>query len=361
MNAFFHTLTGIGVGCALAPKTADGTPLQKGCAAAAAFSLAVLSHGILDGLKHLYPFRAETDLFLSLVLIGAWLLWAKPPYRWFFALTIFGSLLPDILDHGTDLLNCAFRWNLPTHAKWFPWHQVEGSGSLYNGKDPLYSQTNHFIVLSFDAAAIFFNARNLMKPVTIQFPRKFRWRGWSKLMALALLGVFLQGCQYDPYADSFTTKKPKFKNISGDYILEEQTLTMAGMDFLKGKTCRISLHRNGTFRAINMPPLDLIFKYDENDQAREGEDDGTAKWGFNRLPGLLHHPVNVEGTWQISEAGAQDLGWFGERTCWGVELQTTDGQFGVLNLTENKPPYGLIYTFSDPDLAMVLVFKKVQL
>jgi hypothetical protein len=163
MNALFHTLTGISIGCAVAPKASQGTPLQKGCAVAAGFSLAVLSHGILDGLKHLYPFRAETDLFFSLLLIGAWLFWAKPPYRWLFAGTILGALLPDLLDHGTDLLNCALGCSLPTHAKWFPWHQAEGSGSLYHGKDRLYSLTNHVIVLSFDAAAILFNARKLLQ------------------------------------------------------------------------------------------------------------------------------------------------------------------------------------------------------
>lgn len=191
MNAVFHTLTGIGIGCAMARKATAGIPLQKGCAAAAAFSLAVLSHGILDGLKHLYPFRAETDLFLSLLLIGGWLLWAKPPYRWIFALTILGSLLPDLLDHGTDLLNCAFGWCLPTHAKWFPWHQAEGSGSLYNGKDSLYSFTNHVLVLSFNAAAILFNARPLLQPFSLKISGKNLWRGWVPMVVLGFLTVLL--------------------------------------------------------------------------------------------------------------------------------------------------------------------------
>lgn len=360
MNAFFHSLTGVGIGCAMAPEVAEGTALKKGCAAAVAFSLAVLSHGILDGLKHLYPFRAETDLFLSLVLIGGWLLWVKSPYRWFFALAIFGSLLPDILDHGTDLLNCAFRWHLPTHPKWFPWHQAEGSGSLYNGKGRLYSLTNHVIVLSFNAAAILFNARKWVQPLTFRLYGPIRRPRWIKLTALGLLVVFLQGCQYDPYADSFTTHRPKSGDISGDYVLEEQTLTMAGMDFLKGKTCHIRIRSNGTFKAENLPPLDLIDKYAENDQNNGGEDDGTAKWNFNRLPGLLCQPVNISGNWQITTTGDLDLGWLGGKTCWGVEIRTSNGPFSALNLTGNKHPDGLIYTFSDPDLAMVLVFKKVQ-
>jgi hypothetical protein len=164
VNAFFHTLTGIGIGHAVSSKVAQGTPLKKGCAGVAAFGLAILSHGILDGLKHLYPFRPETDLFFSLLLMGAWCLRLEKPYRWLFALTIFGSLLPDLLDHGPDLLNVYLGWHLPTHAKWFPWHQPGDSGSLYHGEGAFYSWTNHLIVISFNAAAILFNRQGVLRP-----------------------------------------------------------------------------------------------------------------------------------------------------------------------------------------------------
>jgi hypothetical protein len=162
MNVVFHTLVSLGLGCAAAARLdAGGRPAPT---LAGAFGLAILSHGVLDGLKHLYPLSSGLDVILALLFFAGWLA-LVPRRRWpLFVLLFAGAILPDLIDLGPRMANRHLGLDLPLpRAHLFPWHWPEGSGSLYDGRDAAVSLTNHLIVVAFSLAAILNNRRALRK------------------------------------------------------------------------------------------------------------------------------------------------------------------------------------------------------
>jgi len=117
----------------------------------------VLTHGILDGLKHGYPISAVPDIVLGAVLAAAWCLAVRRPLRLLFAAVIACALLPDVIDHGAAMLRWKVGWDLAVDRHHvFPWHWSEGSGSLslVAGRDRVVSVVNQFIVLFMAAGCI---------------------------------------------------------------------------------------------------------------------------------------------------------------------------------------------------------------
>jgi hypothetical protein len=138
-----------------------------------AFLAGILSHGVLDGLKHGYPIHYAIDPPLALLLAGSWCAIVKRRFRILFATVFIGAVLPDLVDLGPAIANRLLGWHLPTfRPHLFPWHRADGSGSLYPlagaparpghgdldaGENRIVSATNHAIILLMSIAAIVSN------------------------------------------------------------------------------------------------------------------------------------------------------------------------------------------------------------
>jgi len=144
-------------------------------------------------------------------------------------------------------------------------------------------------------------------------------------------------CQYDPYAHLFTTQQPPSENVVGVYILKEQTLSTEGLSFLQGQPATIELNSNGTYTATNF----LLWK-----------ETGAAEYKFDSL-------LSMTGNWKIKAVGTVSGG--DEHTAsWGIVFDPVLDD-SVVNLTNNEPPHGLIFTYGDPDSGDVMIFEKTQL
>ena len=110
---------------------------------------------------------------LALLLGAAWCAIVTRRFRILFATVFIGAVLPDLVDLGPAVANRLLGWHLPTfRSHLFPWHWVDGSGSLYPlegaparaghgdldaGDNQMVSATNHAIVLFLSIAAIVSN------------------------------------------------------------------------------------------------------------------------------------------------------------------------------------------------------------
>ena len=135
--------------------------------------LAVMSHGILDGLKHGYPLSAKADILCATLLAMSWCFAVRRRFVLLYATVMLGALAPDVIDFGPRSLRSAtgisMPWADPPNV--FPWHWLEGSGSMYRangnapaqtrildaGRNGAVSVTNHTIVVLFSAAGILLN------------------------------------------------------------------------------------------------------------------------------------------------------------------------------------------------------------
>src|SRR5262249_18408164 len=139
-----------------------------------AVSLGVLSHGVLDGLKHGYPIQTVPDVLCAAVLAICWSLCVHRRFFLLFASVSLASFAPDIVDLGPRMLRSAGIWApVPDATPLFPWHWPDGSGSMYSmlskapeptrildiGQNRIVSWTNHLIVVAFAVSGIFANPR----------------------------------------------------------------------------------------------------------------------------------------------------------------------------------------------------------
>jgi hypothetical protein len=177
MNVTFHVLAGAGIEHVAAVQIQSSKDVWF-CrsdlpALGAAISLGVLSHGVLDGLKHGYPLRPETDVLCGSLLALFWYLFIHRRYRLLFASVMLASLAPDIVDLGPRILRSTIGlWTpLADLGPLFPWHWPDGSGSMYPaashapertrildaGRNEIISWTNHLIVVAFAVSGVFAN------------------------------------------------------------------------------------------------------------------------------------------------------------------------------------------------------------
>jgi hypothetical protein len=172
MNVSFHALASVGISHLAARGEAPEEPASKRDLPIIipAFVAGILSHGILDGLKHGYPIPVVADPPLALLFIALWCAFLRPRYRPLFAAVFLGAILPDLIDLGPGIVNRLLDWRLPTlHHQLFPWHWDDGSGALYPSRAPrefpgqaslddgdnrAVSVTNHLIVIVLSLLAI---------------------------------------------------------------------------------------------------------------------------------------------------------------------------------------------------------------
>jgi hypothetical protein len=170
LNIAFHTLAGLAIGqaaaCRLIERDAphDAPRASTARLVAWTFVLCVMSHGVLDGLPHEYPFRALGDTFWTSTLLLSWMLLIQPRFRALLALAFLGAVLPDLIDHVPRDLNRHLGLHLPVLPKLFPWHHREGSGSLSGYVLPLArvaSLVNHVMVATFSVTVLWLSRRAL--------------------------------------------------------------------------------------------------------------------------------------------------------------------------------------------------------
>ena len=178
MNVVFHALTGFGIAHAgargLAPEPAVIFARRDVPVLAATFVAGVLSHGVLDGLKHGYPVPYVLDPPLALAMLLLWLALASRRYRRLVLVGFAGAIFPDVLDLGAGVARFLLGWPAQKSRHFFPWHWLDGSGSMYpstnraanprfaildEGDNRAVSITNHVIVIFFAGAAILSNRR----------------------------------------------------------------------------------------------------------------------------------------------------------------------------------------------------------
>jgi hypothetical protein len=155
------------------------------------------------------------------------------------------------------------------------------------------------------------------------------------LTILAL--VSLTGCQYNPYANQFTTAQPKPEDVTGTYALTEQTISPDGLSVLQGRQCQFDLRSDGTFSVTNYPTWSYAFS------------DGSGKF-VAFVSGAGHWSCDTVGT--VSDGSTS-------QSYWGVRFTDCNTNIDdALAFTGKAPPYGLIMTYGDPDSGTVMIFKK---
>lgn len=150
MNVIFHVMAGISAG-GLAIRVIDKPNASRSSYVIACVSLmiaGVMSHGILDIAPHHYPLRATPDIIVSSLSI--FLILALVRLRWVILVgaSIFGSILPDLIDLGPSMLHeiCGVDLRF-THGKVFFWHEPAFSGSIYDGTRATESFIYHAVVV----------------------------------------------------------------------------------------------------------------------------------------------------------------------------------------------------------------------
>jgi hypothetical protein len=178
VNVVFHALTGFGIAHVAARSLEPEPPVifarRDLPLLAATFVAGVLSHGVLDGLKHGYPVLYMIDPPLALLMLVLWLALVSRRYRLLVLVAFAGAIFPDVLDLGGGVTR--FLLGLPRGSSrhLFPWHWLDGSGSMYPsanrnanprlakldvGDNQVVSITNHAIVIFFACAAVLSNRR----------------------------------------------------------------------------------------------------------------------------------------------------------------------------------------------------------
>lgn len=149
------------------------------------------------------------------------------------------------------------------------------------------------------------------------------------------VALVLYGCQYDPYAHTFTTEKPELRKVVGRYVLQDQTLVSGGLSAMRGRPCEVILAADGTFTAANVPPFEF-------------RDPPIAS---------LDSLVSGSGPWQIESVGSVDDGMGKLKTHWGVRLGSMERPLTFAGFTGQDSPYGLIFTIGDPDSGTVMILR----
>jgi len=154
-----------------------------------------------------------------------------------------------------------------------------------------------------------------------------------KLPALLIFAILiLMSCQYAPYADDETTKKPIWNDVIGAYKFEKQTVTNDLSDYTTSKSI-ITLNTDSTFKAVSLPNFS-----------------GTSDFYYQGN-------ISAKGRWNIEIVGGVSK-WKGTESVWGLQLTSLIPNLQSMSFMGDKPPYKLLVTYGDPDGGAVMIFSK---
>jgi len=154
------------------------------------------------------------------------------------------------------------------------------------------------------------------------------WLSAGAIMASACF------CSYAPFADRITTVEPQAVDVVGVYVLSMHTMVPDRTAAPKPGSARIELFGDGTYTATGFPV-----------------------WTAHELSGYeVQDIISQKGTWQVCSAGSVN-----DDTAWGVCLNPAFDNLSITpDLTHNEPPYGLLFTYGDPDSGNVVEFVRVK-
>ena len=226
---------------------------------------------------------------------------------------------------------CAPAWNMPIGPTATAPLQIDFTISLYR-----YDNT-----VRRGMQEVFLGRQGRQAAAWAHLPRRLvrQTAGDNRIMMPLLVCVaaalVCTGCQYDPYAELLTTRKPRSQDVVGRYKLKEQTVTRGGLSALNGQVSTIELFAGGRFAAVNVPP-----------------------WQSNPDALFFEGLASGPGTWSIESAGGLDNGFGSEKTAWGVCFESPAAKIRCAGFTGTKPPYGLIFTIGDPDLGEAMLYDR---
>jgi hypothetical protein len=158
MNVTFHALAGLAIAhvAAVAPRSSQAGASPRFVRHVLVALAAVASHGVLDGLPHTYPVPSPIDVLVAPCLVLAWSRFVEPSFRALFITSLFGAVLPDVIDLGPSIVARLCGIGVPTMPHLFPWHWPAGSGSIYSPTptQAIVSAVNHAIVIALSIALI---------------------------------------------------------------------------------------------------------------------------------------------------------------------------------------------------------------
>ena len=151
--------------------------------------------------------------------------------------------------------------------------------------------------------------------------------------AVAITGLLLAGCQYNPFAHEFTTRRPLDESVVGVYRPDHESneRLRSALDVELDPDCKLILNSDKTFVARELPRFWIL--------RSTGRPSDTDVW---------------KGTWTL----AQVQNWWAVR----LHIESLNGEpmsFVVpAMLRGDAPPYLVHLTIGDPDSGDALAFQR---
>ena len=171
----------------------------------------------------------------------------------------------------------------------------------------------------------------------------FRRKVLARLFIVSSFLLFIvldEGCGLNErfkYGKNRTEEKPQISDLYGKYEFEMQTII--NTDLMHGRKSYIQLNSNGTFRAVNFPlePDVLLRETPEKNLEKVDREIKTD-----------------DGSWKLESIGTKSNG----KPMWGIVTSRCDKNLGGYFLINQKPPYKLLIVLDDPDINLVMTYKK---
>jgi hypothetical protein len=174
-------------------------------------------------------------------------------------------------------------------------------------------------------------------------------RNTSFLWILPLIALVTGAClcQYDPFFNQYTTRRPDMRAVAGVYQMEYQTLTrteasnLTAIDGTRASPNTLELHSDGTLEINNLPIW-----------IQQHKAEGGSEWVIKKF-------ASGTGGWEIEKVGTLDNGTGNYEDIWGVRLAISEslGEQLVISLFGDKPPFKVAFGYGDPDAGYAMVFE----
>ena len=108
MNVIFHTTTAISVAvCLIDTKRIEQSINSKNVIwiSILAFTVGVISHGVLDYIPHCYPINSKLDVITGLTIILTTTFMTNKKFRLIMGLSFIGCIFPDLIDLLPAIIN----------------------------------------------------------------------------------------------------------------------------------------------------------------------------------------------------------------------------------------------------------------